>query len=177
MSSRPGLTQRREGVQGRCAPLSLGYLQAGVVTMAPTAVDTMSSWCSFRFIEVDLVCNFEETEQYKVKNSEQIFQVNFDRNNCRKWKGCEITNDKFRNKTNSNYELKLRRDAAAGDRTRVLQIRNMKREKWQVKGGVALYMSSVSLLYGSTSGQASSGRYFCSNTLFRPFPESVHPSE
>ena len=28
-------------------------------------------------------------------------------------------------------------------------------------------MSSVSLLYGSTSGQASSGRYFCSNTLFK----------
>ena len=24
-----------------------------------------------------MVCNFEETEQYKVKNGEQIFQVNF----------------------------------------------------------------------------------------------------
>ena len=39
----------------------------------------------------------------------------------------QMTNSE--NKTNSNYELKLRRDnAAAGDRTRVLQIRNMKRE-------------------------------------------------
>ena len=44
-SSHPGLTQQREGVQGRFAPMSLGYLQARVVTMAPTAVDTMSSWC------------------------------------------------------------------------------------------------------------------------------------
>ena len=27
--------------------------------MAPTAVDTMSSWCSVGFIKVGLVCNFE----------------------------------------------------------------------------------------------------------------------
>ena len=43
LSSHPGLTQVPKGVQGRFAPMSVGYLKAGVVTMAATAVDTMSS--------------------------------------------------------------------------------------------------------------------------------------
>ena len=42
LSSRPGLTQQKEGIQSTHAPLLLGYLQAGVVTMAPTAVDKVS---------------------------------------------------------------------------------------------------------------------------------------
>ena len=65
--------------------------------MAPTAVDTMSSWCSVRFIEVDLVCNFEETEQYKVKNSEQIFQVNF-------WIGTIVESEKVARLQMTNSE-------------------------------------------------------------------------
>ena len=41
-----------------------------------------------------------------------------------KARGCEINFDKFRNKTNSNYELIFTRRiyAAAGDRTRDLKI-------------------------------------------------------
>ena len=42
LSSCPGLAQQQEGVKGRFGMLSLGYLQAGVVTMVPTAIDTMS---------------------------------------------------------------------------------------------------------------------------------------
>ena len=77
LSSRPGLTQRREGVQGRYAPLSLGYLQAGVVTMAPTAVDTMSSWCSVRFIKVDLVCNLKRENSTKSRTVNRFFRSIF----------------------------------------------------------------------------------------------------
>ena len=43
LSSRSGLTQQWEGVQGRFVPSSLGNLQAGVVNMTPTGVDTMTS--------------------------------------------------------------------------------------------------------------------------------------
>ena len=135
VSSRPGLTQRQEGVQGRFAPPSLGYLQAGVVTMAPIAVDTMSSWCSVGFIEDDLVCNFEEQikvrTEYRMKMSitrsqfviEQFLLSKFEREVAR------FLTVKFRKKANSNYELNLWRCRESNPRPLVWRVydRNSKR--------------------------------------------------
>ena len=50
-----GLSQQIEGVRGKSAPLFLGYLQSGDVTMTPTAGNTISSWCLVGFIKVGLV--------------------------------------------------------------------------------------------------------------------------
>ena len=158
LSSRPGLTQRREGVQGRYAPLSLGYLQAGVVTMVPTAVDTMSSWCSVGFIEDDLVCNFEE--QIKVR-TEYRMNVNYKKSICDRTIFVEserVYNDKFRKKANSNYELTINfyRNKKQERRWRGSNPRSPDPDQWSEakirlkRGRVALCLSSVSLLYGST---------------------------
>ena len=70
LSSSPGFVQQQDGVQGRFAPLSLGYLQAGVVTLAPTAVDTMSSWYSVGYIEDGLACNFEEQNRSRTRTDQ-----------------------------------------------------------------------------------------------------------
>ena len=107
--SRPGLTQRQEGVQGRFAPPSLGYLQAGVVTMAPIAVDTMSSWCSVGFIKDDLVCNLKKQSQKQKQNTEyrmkcQFLIEQFVVENSKE--RLREVFDKFRKKINSNYELR-----------------------------------------------------------------------
>ena len=177
LSSRPGFTQRREGVQGRYAPSSLGYLQAGVVTMVPTAVDTMSRWCSVGFIEDGLVCNLKKVTDHRIVvkcTNFTIVQIFVERE--------RVYNDKFRKKANSNYELTINfsetRNKNAGDgvRTHDLQISEVKRNSDRKGGGLlCTWAQSVSCMVAPSL--ASSGRYFSHCDRLQVTPESVHPSE
>ena len=78
-----------------------------------------------------------------------------------------------------NWELICERNknARRGNRTHVLDVTGSENLKGRVAHNRAPNHAPCLVAHILDSGQASSGRYFCSNTLFRPFPESVHPSE
>ena len=84
------------------------------------------------------------------------------------------------NKANLNYKLNYcerNKNARRGNRTHVLDVTGSENLKGRVAHDRAPNHAPCLVAHILDSGQASSGRYFCSNTLFRPFPESVHPSE
>ena len=104
LSSRSRLNQQQEGVQGSFGPLSIGYLQAGVFAMAPTAVGLMSSWW-FGLL-------FWRTEQIKFKKSRM----------CRKANKCiaRLREYKLNNYCKSTIiEWKWKRLARCGNPTHV----------------------------------------------------------
>ena len=78
-----------------------------------------------------------------------------------------------------NWELICERNknARRGNRTHVLDVTGSENLKGRVAHDRAPNHAPCLVAHILDSGQASSGRYFCSNTLFCPFPESVHPSE
>ena len=137
-----GFFSQREGVLGRYAPLLVTvHLR---MPLTQTTVDTMSVFEASRVAPksewVAMLKNRTDQSQ-KVRNSTK---ESCDRNNFVVERGCEY--DKFWKEDKFELRIKLMRInfAAAGDRTRDLQIRNV---KWQVKGGLlCTWAQSVSCM-------------------------------
>ena len=192
-ASSPGASRQQEGVLGRCALVSDWFFSQWECHWCRKFMTR----CPLRWSRVAIKgCDVEMTEGEKAKGY-NCTRMNVSRMNVSENKGeyncsyCDWNNFLCRKRKRlwqiletrqiriRNWELNCERNknARRGNRTHVLDVTGSENLKGRVAHNRAPNHAPCLVAHILDSGQASSGRYFCCNTLFRPFPESVQPSE